>query len=237
MRNEVHYNPKAQKRRWLGYFDLLGTRARIESGRHLQVFSIYAQAVEAATSASENAGGAIGCTCFSDTFIIYSVTDSGEAFAYVDMVARWFTYKLIVARIPVRGALSCGEFYADDKHSLFFGPALIEAYDYGEAQDWLGFMLTPSAVLQLDKLNLPASKRLNYAYWKIPFKRESRIDQAVELPACIFGQWITLNGKNPCMEALGEMKDKASESTAGKYARAMEFIEKNRRTPVRTEAK
>lgn len=175
---------------------------------------------------------AINYACFSDSFIIYSPSDSGGDFAYIDSVARWFVYKLIVDHVPVRGALACGDFYADKEHSLYFGTALIEAYEYGEAQDWLGFLLSPSAVLQLDKLGIPAGQRLNYAYGKIPFKKEKGRALAGELPACILGQWITLNGRNPCVDALAEMRDRAQNAShVGKYAKALDFIRKNRRIP------
>ncbi len=232
MRFEVRYKPEHQKRRWFGYFDLLGTKARIESSSHFQVFDVYARAVEAAKGRTTDMP-AVSYACFSDSFIIYTESDSGRDLACIDSVARWFVYNLITSRIPVRGALSCGDFYADKENSIYFGSALIEAHAYGEAQDWLGLLLAPSAVLQMDKLGVPAGKRLNYAYGKIPFKPGSTLGTARELPACILGQWISLNGQNPCIEAMAEMKNRAvADSHVGKYERAIEFIQKNRRVPV-----
>jgi len=141
---------------------------------------------------------------FSDTFVFYSLDDTGNSFAWVDQVARWFTYFLICSDIPVRGALSCDDFYADRNNNLYYGPALVEAYEYAEAQDWIGFLLSPSSVLQLDNLGYPASERLDYAYCHVPFKkgRENRIGK---LPACILGQWSTINGKNACLDNLADI--------------------------------
>lgn len=231
MRFEVRYLPGQQKRRWLGYFDLLGTKARIETAGHFQIFDVYARAVEAAKTRTDDMP-AVRYACFSDSFLIYTESDSGADLTYIDSVARWFVYNLITSHIPVRGALSCGDFYADKENSIYFGPALIEAHEYGEAQDWLGLLLAPSAVVQMDKLGVPAGKRLNYAYGKIPFKAGSKL-AVTELPACILGQWITLNGQNPCVEAMAEMKNRATaEAHIGKYERAIEFAQKNRRVPV-----
>ena len=42
--------------------------------------------------------------------------------------------------------------------------------EFGEAQDWIGFLLCPSAVVRLDEVGLPAGERLNYAYSEIPSK-------------------------------------------------------------------
>lgn len=230
---EIPYEPKQQKNRWVGYFDLLGTRDRITSRSQLQVFGVYARALEQLGRRKKDAPQ-ISHACFSDTFLIYSETDSGADFGYMDLVARWFAYNLILAHIPVRGALSCGEFYADKEHSIYFGPTLVEAYEYGEAQDQLGVLLTPSSVLQLDKLGIPASERTNYAYAKIPFKKGTGAGMVPDLPACILGQWITLNGRNPCMDALGEMKQTAAgQANLSKYDNTIEFISKNRRMPVK----
>jgi hypothetical protein len=138
---------------------------------------------------------------------------------------------LIVAKISVRGTLACDEFYADGSSSLYFGPALVEAYDYGEAQDWLGFLLTPSAVSRLEALGVPAGQRLNYAYAKLPLKAGKGVGLVSELPACILGQWATFNEKNKCMDALEEMQMAAAERITGKYANTIEFIRKNLRRP------
>jgi hypothetical protein len=43
----IEYDPKCQAPRWLGYFYLLGTSTRIQSGSVLPVFSSYALAAAA----------------------------------------------------------------------------------------------------------------------------------------------------------------------------------------------
>jgi hypothetical protein len=229
---EIPFLPKQQARRWLGYFDLLGTRTKIESGGYLQVFDVYAKALEKSKQWKANSPS-IQHVCFSDTFLIYSSTDSAQDFALIDQVARWFIYELIVAKIPVRGAISCGDFYSDCEQNLYFGKALIEAYEYGEAQDWLGFLLTPSAVLQLDKVGLPANERLSYAYWHIPFKDGRGHGLTNELPACILGGWVTINGENLCAKAIAEMKERITDQGhLKKYSNTLEFIQNNHRTPT-----
>jgi hypothetical protein len=228
---EIWYNPANDSHRWLGYFDLLGTRTLIKSHDHFYVFTVYATAIEEAkkTLACQPA---VSSVWFSDTFLIYTSDDSAQNFAFIDQVSRWFVYFLLTtASIPVRGAISCGDFYADRSRNLYFGPALVEAYEYGEAQDWIGFLLGPSAVTRLNSLGIPAGEHLNYAYWNIPFKnRKGKLIS--KLPACILGQWIEINGKNPCLEKLYKLKRCVKLKDVGKYEKAIKFIEKCQRKLV-----
>jgi len=71
MNEDLEYNPDFQKKRWFGYFDLLGIKNLIKSKPIINVFSIYAEAIKAA---SENLKRMprINWTWFSDTFLIFS---------------------------------------------------------------------------------------------------------------------------------------------------------------------
>jgi len=133
-------------------------------------------------------------------------------------------YFLIEAQIPARGAISLGEFYADQKNSLFFGKALIEAYEYGEAQNWLGFLVCPSAERVLRSVGLFTGKRLNYAYTKIPYGKAEKtlIDK---LPAYIVGNWFDVYEENNTLRNLNEMRARmADEKIRVKYDNTLEFI-------------
>lgn len=168
---------------------------------------------------------------FSDTFVMYSDDGSASDFVSMDMIARGFMGRLVTHKIPVRGAIACGDFYADRINQLYLGEALIEAYEYGEAQDWIGFLLCPSAIKRLNEVGLPADERLNYAYADIPFKA-THANVVTKLPACILGSWDYINGENLCLSALREMKLKApNDSVARKYDNSIKFIEANRRVP------
>ena len=150
----------------------------------------------------------------------------------MDMFSRWFFHFLIMAKIPLRGAIACDDFYADSGSNLYFGKALVEAYEYGEAQDQIGYLLCPSAVARLNAVGLPADERLNYAYSEIPFKKGREPSNAVtRLPSCILGNWMILNGENQCLKALREMRQGAKDETiARKYTNTISFIESNQRS-------
>jgi len=229
--NRLEFNPACSRSRWLGYFDLLGTRELIRSGDTFRVFSVYEKALrEVRTSKLP-----IQRAWFSDTFLIYSQTDGASDFWAIDSISRWFVYFLIMADIPVRGAIASGDFYADDSSQVYFGEALVESYEFGEAQDWIGFLLCPSSVARLDALKMPANSRLNYAYAEIPFKK-SRPDRPSTLPACILGNWtVSRRGQNDLLDKLRLMKQKQPDrSIARKYENTIAFIERNQRLIAQT---
>jgi hypothetical protein len=228
MRNDIHYNSDLAPNRWVGYFDLLGVKQLIKTENHISIFVAISSAMEKfkeRVTAWEN----VGYAWFSDTFIVYTDDDSAGSFRAIDNISLWFLYFLIDDDIPVRGAISCGAFYADRENDLFFGKALIEAYEYGEAQDWIGFLLCPSAEERLKHLGLPVERCRNYAYTDIPFnKRSSNLSQ--NLPACIIGNWVSDNNQNPIIEKLSQMKERiVDENIRSKYDRAIEFLKKNKR--------
>lgn len=229
MNNRLEFNPACSRSRWLGYFDLLGTRELIRSGDTFRVFSVYEKALREVRISKLP----IQRAWFSDTFLIYSQTDGASDFWALDSVSRWFVYFLIMADIPVRGAIASGNFYADDSGQVYLGEALVESYEFGEAQDWIGFLLCPSAVARLEALKMPANNRLNYAYAEIPFKT-SRPGRPSKLPACILGNWaISRAGQNDLLDKLRLMRRKQPDPpVARKYDNTIAFVERNQRLPV-----
>ena len=226
----IHYDQENTKIRWLGYFDLLGTKDLLLSKDICKVFSAYKVALEKLESWKER-HVCVSYSWFSDTFIIYTENESSESFAAIEMVCRWFVFSLIREKIPVRGALSCGDFYVDEINKIFLGKALLDAYEYGENQDWIGFMLAPSSIERLAEIFLPIEERLNYCYYDIPFKKS--IDPSVKCAAFMLGNLVLYrNGKNPILEKLEEMlKVQSDIRIINKYQKTIKFIHEKMRIP------
>ncbi|RJR46390.1 MAG: hypothetical protein C4576_10920 [Desulfobacteraceae bacterium] len=174
----IHFDQGYSEKRWVGYFDLLGMKDLVRTKHHLSVFTTYSIAMEQVKQ-----------------------RQAVSSFAELDHISRWFLYFLIESHIPARGAISFGEFYADKKNSLYFGKALIEAYEYGESQDWIGFVLCPSAETKLNKMGFFTGRMLTYAHTNIPYNKR-RDELKGNLPACILGCWARIAGKNPSLERL-----------------------------------
>jgi hypothetical protein len=228
MSNDIRYNSDLSVNRWLGYFDLLGVKDLYKTRNNISIFVAISTAIEQLKERA-TAWDNVEYVWFSDTFIVYTADDSGESFVAIDEISQCFFYFLIDSEIPVRGAMSSDAFYADKENDLFFGKALIEAYEYGEAQDWIGFLLCPSAERRLDQLGSSAKKLLDYAYTKIPYnKRLDHLNQS--LPACIIGNRVSVNDRCPIIGKLDGMKRRiTSEDIRAKYDRAIEFILQNKR--------
>ncbi len=230
MSNDIRYNSDFSVKRWVGYFDLLGVKQLHKTKNHISIFVAYSKAIE---EVKERAWENTGYAWFSDTFIVYTDDNSVNSFGAIDSLSRWFFYFLITSDIPVRGAISCDTFYVDKENDLFFGEALIEAYEYGEHQDWIGLLLCPSAEERLEQLEMPAKRRLNYAYTDVPLTKQPKKlpgNLRNNLPACILGNWVSVNNQNPVIKRLSQMKDRITDNKIrAKYDRSIKFIQKNKR--------
>jgi hypothetical protein len=228
MKSESFYNPNHLRNRWVAYFDLLGTKALINSGRYIEVFRSYKNALKRSKSQLKSYEN-LSRICLSETFIIFSKDDSLSSFASIHSISRWFMFFLLKAEIPLRGAIAYGEFYADESEQIFFGKALVEAYEYAEQQNWIGLILVPSTIQRLDSIGLPANKMYDYAEWDVVFK--NRLPAIEKCYACIVGNWNKINSKNSCLENLKRMMTKTTDlNVQNKYKRTIEFVEKNYRT-------
>jgi len=178
-------------------------------------------------------------TWFSDTFMLASdvlVTpdDWKRTLPQIEQVSRWFLSFMLQAHIPLRGAIACGPMYADFRHRIFFGSAMVEAHDYGEAQDWIGLLICPSAEAAMDRLGLPIANRLDYAHWQPMWKKGKAPPSAPKrVGACLLGRLF--DGRSN-FDLLGTLRAMAAECPAkdvGKYDRAIDFVLMNPRVTVK----
>lgn len=119
---------------------------------------------------------------FSDTFLLYTSDDSPASLCCIEQSATHFFVDVIWTKMPLRGALSIGAFYADKETGIFLGPAFIDAYEYGEKQNWIGLVISPKACFELQKINLCPPDRGGYVEYDVPIKsKEKNIKSEVVL--------------------------------------------------------
>jgi hypothetical protein len=226
-RTEIYVPEIRYTRRWFCYLDLLGFTRLVQSESIDRILPLYERALRhAEKGAVKRRAEGISYSWFSDTFIIFSRSDTAREFALLEQAGRFFFQELVRERIPVRGALSCGNLYSQLKRNVFIGEALIEAYTYGEGQDWIGFLLTPSAVQRLSEVELAAAERAFYR----PVPAEGVLKEGLNGPAYAFtfdnGR---VQGRNIYLDALEEMRALAPARAVGKYKRTIAFIRANAR--------
>lgn len=220
--SELVYRPLRYRDRWFAYLDLLGFTNLVQSGGIEKVLPVYSEALkrmQIACRLGKDDAGLLN-SWFSDTFIIYSRSDSLKDFAHVESAARNFFQLLLLKNIPVRGCISHGKLYSQAKQNVFIGQALIEAHMYGEALDWIGFCLAPSVEEKL-KYDLPLEKRSHYR--KISDRYVLRKAPAKYLYAFAFNNG-TVNGENPYRIALQSMKIDAPPEASQKYVNSLAFL-------------
>jgi hypothetical protein len=87
---------------------------------------------------------------FSDTAILWQKNPSKEDFLKFSIASVLMCSNLLANRIPCRGAIAHGPFIVKrdrrNKHDIFFGEALIEAYKAQAKENWIGVTVCPSAV-------------------------------------------------------------------------------------------
>lgn len=81
---------------------------------------------------------------FSDSIILISNDDSEESALAVLIYALRVSQIMIGHKFPVRGAITYGEMYVDEKNSLFLGEALTKAYELEQRQNWIGVIIDDS---------------------------------------------------------------------------------------------
>lgn len=220
----IKYDPEATKPCWLAYFDLLGTSSLISSGKTSDVFNAYLVALGHLESWDIRHPNVFRAW-FSDTFIMYTEDDSRDSFKAIEIISRWFMFALLDRKIPVRGALACNHFYADRSNSLYLGEALLDAYECGENQDWIGYIICPSAISKLSKFE--AIRELqNYTNYEIPFKKPPKLSK--NILACKLGDMIRdSDDRNFLIDKLIEMKKNINDpSIQKKYTRTIDFLMK-----------
>lgn len=210
------------KNRWFSYFDLLGFSNLVREHKIEHVLPIYEDVLKAIIQkAGPKQKHGISYSWFSDTFIIFSKADSDHEFALMEQASRLFFQKLILNQIPVRGALTVGKLYTQQKKNIFLGEALIDAYEYGEKQKWLGFLLTPSVYHHLEDGSLHLNRRVHYRKVSLPGIITHPRPENVYAFAFNNGE---VNGRNPYLDAVLLMKSKADKNYELKYLNTEKFI-------------
>jgi hypothetical protein len=204
---------KLRHKKWVAYFDLLGSQRREIS----ELYEIYRTCLQEANW-NTHLINAVQIAYFSDTFLLYTLDDSKKSLNSIDMAACGFFDDLIDRDIPVRGALACNEFYPDKANGIYLGQALVEAHKFGEKYNWLGFVLHQSALDAIAKTGRTASDRGHYKKWNTEFLNKSDNTFCHEEVTAYFS-----------FNSLQNLKNMASwpkdEYIQRKYFNSIEFLE------------
>lgn len=211
--------------RWICYFDLLGFSNLVQT-RDLDASNRITMAVEEFKRKRHPKDHLIKRIWFSDTFVFYTHHNTVEDFAAIEQTARHFFHFLIKNKIPVRGAMVFGKAFADEEYNILFGQGLLEAHCYGENQDWIGFVIAPSAAEKITELGHPLEDfKEDYREWPISFKKDKD-----KYPAKLWAFRIVLSYYQQYIYEMREhlptlqLNPEQQKSILRKYDRTIEFM-------------
>jgi hypothetical protein len=158
---------------FFGLFDILGYRSLIENNSLEELIKIHNSVVsgidEAAVTINHTdedqwlSFDTVGSFMFSDTIVLfqeYSTTNlPGGSFILKAALLMRLAFE---KGIPLRGAISYGEYYIDE--NCYLGKPIVEAYETEKIQEWAGAVLCNSAEREyaLDMDRRSNAKAINF---------------------------------------------------------------------------
>src|SRR4030065_2396694 len=108
---------------------------------------------------------------FSDTIVIVTVGDSNDDLLSMIILSAQLFGRALFYSIPIRGAISFGEFLFNANSTIFAGPPLVNAYNIGEQSQWLGIVVD-DIVAEKSRGVLPTATdgQQTIIEWNVPIK-------------------------------------------------------------------
>jgi len=141
------------------FLDILGFANLVEKSHPEDIYSIIDSSLKA-FQRWEELNRLFKTIYFSDTFIFYQSVEGYGDWAFLDVyaISGMILTTLLAREIPARGAISFGELVvrndAQDKHQVFYGKALVEAYKAEQRDQWIGITIQPSERISLFRVRL-----------------------------------------------------------------------------------
>ena len=167
--------------RFVAHFDILGMSALIRHDPELawEKLSALSTAREERLTldierldTGEVIQDQVRAVVFSDTIVIFSKSDTDDdILAMITLTTELFA-GCMYHRVPLRGAIAHGPFNFNFQHSLYLGPALLDAYELGESSQWLGISVDEAVAEAAARLPTAVSPRGKpmIVPWPVPCK-------------------------------------------------------------------
>ncbi|MBD7985177.1 hypothetical protein H9649_11305 [Sporosarcina sp. Sa2YVA2] len=110
----------------------------------------------------------------SDTIAIFTPGDPNIALKIHGQLCKYLIPESIRRSIPLRGATAFGNY--SKQENIMIGPAIDESASWHESTNWIGVILSPSAIFELGE-DVPSPW---IKYHNIPFKKRISLKYCVE---------------------------------------------------------
>ncbi len=128
---------------YVALLDVLGFSALVAADAAGEGVERYLKCLQRATAAT-----AVNYVVFSDSIMLTVRGDGPDSLLAIASASSRLMNELLIEHIPIRGAISQGAFIRSNVGESVFvaGRAVIDAYQFEQAQDWIGIMVAPSAL-------------------------------------------------------------------------------------------
>jgi len=174
---EIKYESKVDEinlknGRYLLFLDILGFSALVENKSPEEVYNVIDTAIHS-FSRWEELNQFFKTIYFSDTFLFYQEPKGYDNRAFLDVYAigSMLISAMLAQGVPARGSIVFGEFEvkadSNNRHQLYFGKALVEAYKTESIEQWIGITIQPSAWKPYEERNSGTIRALEREHvWK-----------------------------------------------------------------------
>ncbi|HNV66899.1 MAG: hypothetical protein BWY95_01553 [Bacteroidetes bacterium ADurb.BinA104] len=179
----------------------------------------------------------IDVLCLSDTLVVCismktrNKIDPRILLSLIPQLIDCFFWEQFTNRVFFRGAISYGKYQCDTANNIAMGEAIEEAYDWHSLSEWIGIVLTPSALYAKEKyiIENPNDNDIctimndRFVEYSVPFKES----KTYKTNACVW--FKVLKDKNKNQELLAKVLlvfsgIKHLHSVATKYSNTLKFI-------------
>jgi hypothetical protein len=173
---------------------------------------------------------------FSDSILIFSLSDEPRDFAAMLVLTSQFFADALAKCLPLRGGISYGDFFVNPDLHLFCGIPFVKAYSIGEKAQWFGIVVDDVIVEHYQKhsgLNLMSDGRPILIKYDVPVKSDDKKKSWVVNWPAIFK--LSFKKKPPILvgdfykafESLFGPYEDLQHSVKAKYENTVEFINSN----------
>ncbi len=222
-----HTSQWESRNAWIAHFDILGFKDLLVNGsRSIPIAILQSQIddlIDHLDSSTNLFKQTVGYYVFSDTFVLYGKTGLAGDYQGLVSASKRLIEKAIQMGLPIRGAISYGDCVFGYENKILMGKAFLECHEFGEDQDWLGLILTPSAVNELKNLKVNPEGHGFINSSDIPLRKRRVDSEHVYAYKFISG---STSFECPLLIKLDEMRRSAPDLVKRKYDNSIAFIKK-----------
>lgn len=228
--------------KYVAHFDILGFKNAVlrnsdEAWRTLSSFQLCMEEVLHKTLKivhyNRTISNRIHAKIFSDTVLIHSMSDEIDDLISIIVLTGHFFFGALKKCVPLRGAITHGEFFFNPYKDLYLGIPWIEAHKIGESAQWQGIIVQNEVANRFNNLpNEIFNNKKIIIKWDVIFKKNNELYtenvNVINWPIIIenFRHKIPINIKDyyEAFISLFGPYDELTDDVKNKYINTINFI-------------